>query len=193
VTETVSIMAELREVWDALSHPPVLRSKLRRAAGILRAQVALRGCQTGHWVCVEGPVQVRNEGGTIHIGAHSTFFEGMIPTELRCEPGATLSIGDTTHVNYGTKIHAHNEIKIGRHCLFASMVEVSDRSEDKSGPVIIGNDVWIAHGAVIKPGVTIGDGAVIAAGSVVLQDVPARTMALGNPARLMSLALVAPQ
>ncbi len=49
----------------------------------------------------------------------------------------------------------------------------------------IGNDVWIGHGAVIMPGVAIGDGAIIATGAVVTKDVPAYTIAGGNPASVI--------
>jgi acetyltransferase-like isoleucine patch superfamily enzyme len=49
-------------------------------------------------------------------------------------------------------------------------------------PIIIGNDVWIGHGAFIKPGVTLGDGAVVAAYAVVTKDVPPYAIVAGNPA-----------
>ena len=49
----------------------------------------------------------------------------------------------------------------------------------------MGNDVWIGYDAVILSGVTIGDGAVIGAGSVVLHDVPPRVLAAGNPCRVI--------
>jgi maltose O-acetyltransferase len=51
-----------------------------------------------------------------------------------------------------------------------------------SKPVTIGDDVWIGGGTIICPGVTIGNGAVIAAGSVVIHDVPDNVMVAGNPA-----------
>lgn len=52
-------------------------------------------------------------------------------------------------------------------------------------PVTIGQDVWIGHGAIILPGRTVGDGAVIAAGAVVTKDVPAYSIVAGVPARIM--------
>ena len=52
-------------------------------------------------------------------------------------------------------------------------------------PITIGNDVWIGGHSTILPGVTIGDGAVIAAGSVVTKDVSPRSLVAGNPAKVM--------
>ena len=55
----------------------------------------------------------------------------------------------------------------------------------QTAPVIIGNSVWIGGGAIICPGVTIGDRCVIGAGSVVTKDIPDDSVAVGNPARLI--------
>ncbi len=53
------------------------------------------------------------------------------------------------------------------------------------GDTVVGNDVWIGYKATIMPGVTVGDGAIIAAGSVVVNDVPAYSIVGGNPARII--------
>jgi virginiamycin A acetyltransferase len=58
-----------------------------------------------------------------------------------------------------------------------------DWKKGSRGDTVVGNDVWIGAGAVIMPGVTIGDGAIIGAFSVVARDVPAYGVAVGNPAR----------
>ena len=55
----------------------------------------------------------------------------------------------------------------------------------QTAPVIIGNNVWIGGGAIICPGVTIGDRCVIGAGSVVTKDIPDDRVAVGNPARVV--------
>ena len=60
-----------------------------------------------------------------------------------------------------------------------------ERPITSKGPVIIGNNVWIGDKATILPGVTIGDGAVIAANAVVTKDVPAYSVVGGNPARVI--------
>lgn len=55
------------------------------------------------------------------------------------------------------------------------------------GDTIVGNDVWIGNGALVMPGVTIGDGAIVAARSVVASDVPAYAVVAGNPARIVRM------
>ncbi|WP_216086794.1 DapH/DapD/GlmU-related protein [Ferrimonas balearica] len=56
-------------------------------------------------------------------------------------------------------------------------------------PVTLGDDVWVGGGAILCPGVTVGDRAVIAAGAVVTKDVPADTVVAGNPARVIRSGL----
>ena len=60
-------------------------------------------------------------------------------------------------------------------------------------PTEIGNDVWIGHGAIILGGVKIGDGAIIAAGSVVTKDVPSMTIVGGNPAKVIKKRFDTPE
>ena len=112
----------------------------------------------------------------------------MLPSRFITHPGATLQIGSSTNFNYGSTFEAHQQVTIGQRCLFASMVQISDRTRERIAPVIIGDDVWVAHGAAIEAGVTIGNGSVVAAGSVVTKDVPPHHMAIGNPARCMKLS-----
>lgn len=88
-----------------------------------------------------------------------------------------VGIGDRTQIGPGTQILAADHPR--------------DPASRESGlefgrPVHIGCNVWIGGGAIILPGVTIGDGALIGAGSVVTRDVPAGATAFGNPARVRS-------
>jgi len=57
----------------------------------------------------------------------------------------------------------------------------------RSFAVMLGNDVWVGHGAVVLPGVAIGDGAAIGAGTIVTKDVPAFAVVVGNPGRVLRL------
>jgi len=170
--------------WRALAH------RLVRTFVILQARFYLRRCRLGRGVGASGPVEVKvDPRGRAEIGDRVTFVGGMTPTRIEVAAGAALTVGGETLFNYGTVIDARAGISIGRRCMFASFVRLADSAGGKTAPIVVGNDVWVAHGAVIEPGVTIGDGAVVAAGTVVSKDVPAGSMAIGNPARQMSLAL----
>jgi tetrahydrodipicolinate N-succinyltransferase len=168
-----------------LGHP--IRSA-GKVVALVRAQRLFRDCRRGTSVYAFGRVRV--EGGLgIRLGDRITFVGGMVPTELLCDPGATLSVGAGTVMNYGASIEASRSVRIGQRCMLASFVRISDRGPAGSAEVTIGDDVWLAHGVIVEPGVTIGDGSVVSAGSVVTSDVPARSIAAGNPARSMSLAM----
>ncbi|MEP2758805.1 acyltransferase [Parvibaculum sp.] len=113
---------------------------------------------------------------------------------------ALLTIGENTSLGEGTHITAANRIVIGNNVLFGKNITVSDnnhghatvleievpparRSLVGKGPVVIEDNVWIGDKATILSGVTIGKGAIVAANSVVLEDVPTATVVAGIPAR----------
>jgi maltose O-acetyltransferase len=86
------------------------------------------------------------------------------------------------------------QVRIGNNCLFGPAVQIYtathplDAAERRGGleyakPITIGDDVWVGGGAIICPGVSIGNRCVIAAGSVVTKNVPDDTIVAGNPAR----------
>jgi maltose O-acetyltransferase len=171
--------------------PPVRRQLTpalvtNRLLSLLRARWYLRGATLSGRVYSMGKLLVTG-ARQMRVGHRAFFLRGMLPTELRCSPGGCLEIGESSGFNYGVSMVAAERISIGERCNFGSMVRVRDDDGLHRAPVTIGNDVWIAHGAMIEPGVSIGDGAVVAAGSVVTSDVPARMLATGNPARCMPL------
>lgn len=161
-------------------------AKIRAGMRILRALWYLRHCQCGARVRASGRVRVLNQG-TIRVGDRTVFVGGMIPTELICRPGGRIEIGPSSLLNYAVSVEAWDCVQIGSRTMFGSLVRMSDRANGRAGPIVIGDDVWVAHGAVIEPGVTIGSRSVIGAGSVVSSDVPPDSLALGNPARCMRL------
>lgn len=122
--------------------------------------------------------------GTDVLLAHS------VQLHLR-DRGALIEIGDGTFVNHRTELVAHERVSIGRDCLLAWDVLVLDSDSHSvdgaapTAPVTIGDRVWIGCRATVLKGVTVGDGAVIAAGSVVVRDVPPRALVAGNPARVV--------
>jgi acetyltransferase-like isoleucine patch superfamily enzyme len=86
---------------------------------------------------------------------------------------------------------ATHRIEVGDNCLIGDLVAIFDSNHHslepsyptRIGPVRLGVNVWVGRLATILPGVTVGDHAVIAAGSIVTKDVPTRTLVAGAPAR----------
>ncbi len=108
--------------------------------------------------------------------------------------GSTVTIGDGTYINSGMTFIDDYKITIGKGCLFGTNVTLCtaghpiDPEERAKGsmysfPITIGDGAWIGVGAIILPGITIGEYAVIGAGSVVTKDIPAYTIAAGNPCK----------
>lgn len=171
------------------SEPPLRprrqAQRILRLLGRVRAFWLLRSASLGRGVCAMGSLNVVSRG-TLRVGARVTFLGGMIPTRIIVHPGAQAQIGEESLFNYGAVIDVVSRLVIGRRCMLASMVQL--RCSDAG--VILGDDVWIAHGAIIEPGVTIGAGSVVAAGCVVTQAVPAGSVAVGVPARVLPLAVL---
>ena len=159
---------------------------LTRAAGVLRARFLLRRCELGRRVGAHHPIRVVAEG-RIAIGDRVSFWPGWIGTDLVCHAGAELVIGEDTQFNYGSSFESWTSVRIGARCMFGSLVRIADRGARREGPIVIEDDVWIAHGAVVEPGVTIGRRSVVAANSVVTADVGPDLLAAGNPARCAPL------
>lgn len=112
-----------------------------------------------------------------------------------CNESAIISIGNGTTVGHHTFIYASEKISIGDNCLIAPFVYLVDSDHNiaretrinqqgnTTAPINIGNDVWISTGVKILKGVSIGDGAVIAAGSVVKSDIEPFAIYGGIPAK----------
>ncbi len=115
-------------------------------------------------------------------------------TSIILQQGARLSIDNQTYLN-GASVDCSKEITIGEYCAIAEGVRIMDNSyhpitidgvtKCAVAPVHIGNHVWIATNAMILPGVTIGDGSIVAAGSVVTRDVAAGCLVAGVPAKVI--------
>lgn len=117
-----------------------------------------------------------------------TFYTGF---DISVNRGAKLTIG-SGYANTNTKIDCYEEINIGNDVAISHNVIIRDSDNHSitgqsafSAPIIIGNHVWIGMNAIILKGVTIGDGAVIAAGSIVTHDIPPNSLAAGIPAKVI--------
>lgn len=131
------------------------------------------------------------------IGAlFGTITDAWIEPPFYCDYGRNITLGRKVFFNFDCVVLDVMPVRIGDHTLFGPAVQIytathpMDARERRSGlefarPIAIGSDVWVGGGAIICPGVTIGDRAVIGAGSVVTRDIPADSIAVGNPARVI--------
>ena len=110
-----------------------------------------------------------------------------------CDYGTNIELGERVFFNFNCVVLDVCHVRIGAYTLFGPGVQIyaathpmnaaARRLRELGKPVHIGADVWVGGGAIILPGVRVGDGAVIGAGSVVTRDIPERTFAAGNPCR----------
>ncbi len=146
-----------------------------------------------HWVTGKGDIVIGDNvtmDGKISIGFAARFSDRPM-----------LRIGDNTGIGNGCSFTIGKLIEIGRNCNLSGGIQVMDsnghdtdptsrwkhqapQSEDVR-PVIIRDNVWIGRNCIIFPGVKIGEGSVISAGSVVRSHVPAYSVVAGNPAKVM--------
>ena len=148
----------------------------------------------GERVYIDANVKLLRHPNKIIVGSDVMLMEG---TRLCVtNPTSKILIGDSTVLGAFTYVMSSIGIEFGNNCLIAPFCYFVDaqhsfeahsliRSQpSKSLPIHIGNDVWIGTGAVIMAGVTIGDGAVIGAKSVVTSDIPSNAVAYGMPAKI---------
>lgn len=119
----------------------------------------------------------------------------MIMPNFYCDYGFNIEIGENFYSNHNlvildaNKVTFGNNVKIGPNCGFYTsghpMDKETRRTVEFAKPIKIGNDVWIGGNVCVMPGVTIGDNAVIGAGSVVTKDIPSNVVAVGNPCKVI--------
>ena len=147
--------------------------------------------------CCRGAELILHEGVKINTSVNSNPVIGRTRTSLcAMTPGARLEIGPHVGMS-GVCICAANSVTIGEHTIIGADALITDTdfhkplpawkwSNDARGaskPVRIGRGCFIGARAIILKGVTLGDGAVVAAGAVVTRDVPTEYLAIGNPAQ----------
>lgn len=143
---------------------------------IKKVFLVLIGAKVGKRVIFYPGVWI-NTGRNLIIGDDVDFAKDVLITT---EGG--VEIGDRTLIGYRTQILSVNH----------SIPPVGERipiSGDVYKTVHIANDVWIGAGCIILPGVTIGEGAIIAAGSVVTKDIQENTIAAGIPAKVIRVRI----
>ena len=142
---------------------------------------------------------------SISVGCYSNIQKGCVIESWHFssfDNNAEITIGNMCDIGEYSHITSINKVVIGDNLLTGRFVLITDNSHGltecselnlppalrtviSKGPVIIGKDVWLGDKVSVMPGVTIGDGAIIAANSVVTHDIPAYTMAAGVPARII--------
>ena len=122
--------------------------------------------------------------------------EVVIRAPFQCDYGFQLHIGARTFVNFGlialdvATIIIGEDVQIGPNVQLLTATHPLDpetrRAKWESGePIVIGDNVWLGGGVIVCPGVTIGENTVVGAGAVVVKNLPANVIAVGNPARVI--------
>jgi maltose O-acetyltransferase len=122
--------------------------------------------------------------------------DATIRAPFQCDYGWNVFLGDGAFVNFNAvfldvmPIYIGDGTQIGPNVQFYAADHPRDPAVRKSGlengkPIVIGKNVWIGGGAILLPGIHVGDDAIIGAGSVVTRDIAAGTTVIGNPARLL--------
>ena len=174
--------------------------KLRLAIWVIRSKFISRNIRI-----IRFPIDIRGhryiefgKGFTTGRNCRMDVFDSM-------SRGKSLVFGKNVQLNDNVHIVCEDSIKIGNNVLMASHIFISDcshgsyKGDDKdtspdiapakrplpSYPISIGDNVWIGEGVIVMPGVSIGEGSVIGAHSVVSKDIPANTIAIGTPAKVI--------
>ena len=120
----------------------------------------------------------------------------FIKPPFLCDYGEFIILGNNFFANYGCKlvdggtIRFGDDVLVGPGCTFVTVNHAIDPERRLAGvmqckPITVGNNVWFGAEVTVCPGVTIGDNCVIGAGSVVTKDIPANTVAAGNPCKVI--------
>jgi acetyltransferase-like isoleucine patch superfamily enzyme len=165
------------------------RNLLFRALGVrLRGYVWMR------------QIEIPRNYSEIEIAGGAALDRGVV---LLCSGKVTgsikIRIGAGTYINRNTMLDASELLEIGNHCAIGPGCYLTDHDHGIdpslpplaqaliSAPTRLGNEVWLGANVVVLKGVTIGDRAVIGAGSVVTKDIPANAVAVGVPARVVRI------
>ena len=125
---------------------------------------------------------------SLHCHGHFKLYQGA---SVYVAPKAKLVIKGDGFMNTNATLNCFEYIELGDDCAIADNVIITDcdshsiNGQKASAPIIIKDHGWIGKNAIILKGVTIGEGAVVAAGSVVTKDVPSNSLVAGVPAKVI--------
>ncbi len=120
----------------------------------------------------------------------------VITAPFWCDYGYNIEVGENFYTNHNcvfldaAKITFGDNVFIAPNCCFSTAGHPLDSEQRSKGlefanPIKVGNNVWFGAGVTVLPGITIGDDAVIGAGSVVTKDIPSGVIAVGNPCKVL--------
>ena len=206
MTPIMFIYKGVRKIWHKLLYKPYCR--IITLIMLHSNKVQHGKFQTSGIPIINVP---RKNGGKIIIGNNLRMNNGNAANNIgytsrcvfRVEGGATLSIGENVGMSQTVLCAIDADIIIGKYTLLGGGVKIYssdfhsinfkdrrepeslDKSNRKSAPVIIGDDCFVGAGTIILKGVTIGDRCIIGAGSVVTKSIPADSIVVGNPCRMV--------
>jgi len=194
MTSISKLSAYLLHAWDATYPIRFGRMKgLDLGKGVVFFGRPIIDIRRGGQIIIGDGVTLNSRNHGYHINMHS-------PVKLYTDrAGATITIGRETRI-HGACLHAYQSITVGERCLIAANCQIFDGSghdlsfdnvrerintHGTTAPIVIEDGVWLGANTLVLPGVWIGEGSVVGAGSVVTKDIPAMVVAVGNPARVV--------
>lgn len=142
------------------------------------------------------PLQTEKRNEILRRLLRKTGTQFLIEQPFYCDYGYNIEIGENFYANINCVILDEAKVTFGNNVFIAPNcglytaghpfdVEQRKRGLEYARPITIEDNVWIGAQVCILPGVTVGEGCVIGAGSVVTKDIPAHTLAVGNPCRVV--------
>lgn len=170
------------EVYDALA--PELINELNRVKDLVWQYNQIR------------PSDYTSKEQAIRALLGKCGVSPIVNQPFYCDYGRNIEVGDFFFSNFNLTILDEAPVKIGDHVFIGPNVslyttchptnpEERNKGVEWARPITIGNSVWIGGSVTILPGVTIGDNCTIGAGSVVTRDIPANSIAVGNPCNVI--------
>jgi len=175
-------------------------TKVFRGVATLLTRMKLRCYGVSFGARVRGNrVQIHNEG-SISLGSNVSLRSYPGGTSYACGlrtyyPEARIEVGSHVNMN-GALIHCNQSVVVGSHCMLGPGVILCDndshpavlsvegrKKRPPEAPIRLGSNVWLGMRTIVLKGVTIGDNTIVAAGSVVTQDLPPNILAGGVPAK----------